>query len=133
MDHRLIRQNARYVIKGNILNIWVPLFIIEFISLPFSILILQIAEAGSNLEKILSIIASLLLMPLVVGSYEIYLNMVRNKRHSLKSLFSYFDRFGTILAAIAIMAILVTAGSFLFTVSLTLISSNTPTWSMACR
>ena len=114
MDHRLIRQNARYIISGKLFEIWIPLLLIELITLPFSIVILKIAEAGSDLEKILTIISSLLLMPLTIGSYEYFLDIVRGNDKSIKSLFAYFDRFGTILLAIVIMGILVTLGSFLF-------------------
>ena len=114
MDHRLIRQNARYIISGKLFEIWIPLLLIELITLPFSIVILKIAEAGSDLEKILTIISSLLLMPLTIGSYEYFLDIVRGNDKCIKSLFAYFDRFGTILLAIVIMGILVTLGSFLF-------------------
>ena len=114
MDHRLIRQNARYIISGKLFEIWIPLLLIELITLPFSIVILKIAEAGSDLEKILTIISSLLLMPLTIGSYEYFLDIVRGNNKSIKSLFAYFDRFGTILLAIIIMSILITFGSIIF-------------------
>ena len=114
MDHRLIRQNARYIISGKLFEIWIPLLLIELITLPFSIVILKIAEAGSDLEKILTIISSLLLMPLTIGSYEYFLDIVRGNNKSIKSLFAYFDRFGTILLAIIIMSILITIGSIIF-------------------
>ncbi len=113
MDHRLIRQNARYIIKGNLLQIWIPLILLELISLPFSLIIVKVAEAGSDLEKVLTIIFSLLLMPVTIGCYEYFLNIVRGKEPKLKSLFNYFDRFGTILLAIVIIGLLTTIGTFL--------------------
>ena len=110
MDHRLIRSNARYMLKGKLLNMWLPFIIVELISIPFVLIIYYITEKGSTLELILSTITSLLLMPLSVGVYEYYLDVVRGKDASIKSLFGYFSRFGTILIAMITIAILACFG-----------------------
>ena len=114
MDHRLIRQNARYILKGNLLSLWIPIIIVELIALPLNLLIIYLTEEGSNIELILNVIASLLLMPLTIGAYDYYLKVVRNDTPDLKVLFNYLNRFGTILLAIIISSIFITAGSMLF-------------------
>lgn len=110
MDHRLIRSNARYLLKGKLLSLWMPFIVVELITLPFALLIYYITENGSTLELILSTITSLLLMPLTVGVYEYYLDVVRGKDASLKSLFGYFSRFGTILISMILVALLAGLG-----------------------
>ena len=114
MDHRLIRQNARYILKGNLLSLWIPIIIVELIALPFNILILYLTDEGSNLELILTIISSLLLMPLTIGTYDYFLKIVRNDQADIKVLFNYLNRFGTILLTIVISSMMIMAGSMLF-------------------
>ena len=55
MDHRLIRQNARYILKGNLLSLWIPIIIVELIALPFNLLIDLIAFiANDDVKSIIS-------------------------------------------------------------------------------
>ena len=113
MDHKLIRSNARYVLKNNFLKIWLAHLIVELISLPFLMMAYYVTENGSLAESIIVVIALLLLLPLNMGLYKYYLDLVRGKIATYKSLFSYFGSFGTILLTIIILNLIVGIGSIL--------------------
>ncbi len=113
MNIKEIKKEARDILKGNIINLWIPFVINILISIPFVMMIGLIAEKGSYLEFGLSAVCSLLLMPITIGIYEYVLRMVRHQDFTIKSLFSYFNKLGPILVISVIMTFLVGVGSLL--------------------
>lgn len=116
MNHKEMRKESRLAIKGNLFRMWLPFIISFLIQIPFLLMIGKICDDGSVLEQVLSYISSLLLMPLTVGAYKYYLDQLREGNTSIKTVFSYFNSFATILVVALFLTIATILGTVLLIV-----------------
>ena len=90
MDRVEIKAEAREIIKTNKWNIWKPLLVVALITFVVSFIagiIAGICNADIQLTaSITESIISFILLPVTVGIYAYYLNLLRGKEFSLNDL-----------------------------------------------
>ena len=127
MDRKAIKEEAKAMVKGNKWNVWKPLLIMCAIIFAISFVVgifggvAVVAAKNENLGGIIGgIIGGILgiaLMPMEVGIFEYYLDIVRGKKPEFKGyLTKFYSQFGKIFVASLIVEILVTLASCLFVI-----------------
>ena len=127
MDRKAIKEEAKAMVKGNKWNVWKPLLIMCAIIFAISFVvgifggIAVVAAKNENLGGIIGgIVGGILgiaLMPMEVGIFEYYLDIVRGKKPEFKGyLTKFYSQFGKIFVASLIVEILVTLASCLFVI-----------------
>lgn len=127
MDRKAIKEEAKAMVKGNKWNVWKPLLIMCAIIVAISFVVgiiggvAVVATKQENLGGIIGgIIGGILgiaLMPMEVGIFEYYLDIVRGKKPEFKGyLTKFYSQFGKIFVASLIVEILVTLASCLFVI-----------------
>jgi uncharacterized membrane protein len=88
MNRKKLKSQARELLRGHVLELITPFVIILF----FAILIdwLLIGNLPNPNNASWSLIIDLLLFPLVLGTYALYLNYVRGKKTENHNLFSFY-------------------------------------------
>ena len=127
MDRKAIKEEAKAMVKGNKWNVWKPLLIMCAIIFAISFVVgifggvAVVAAKNENLGGIIGgIVGGILgiaLMPMEVGIFEYYLDIVRGKKPEFKGyLTKFYSQFGKIFVASLIVEILVTLASCLFVI-----------------
>ena len=127
MDRKAIKEEAKKMIPGNKWNVWKPLllmmliiFAVSFVAGIFGGIIAVGAKNGdlpSIIGGIVGGVLGIVLMPMEVGIFAYYLDIVRGKKPEFKGyLTKYYNQFGKIFVASLIVEILVTLASFLFVI-----------------
>ena len=116
MDRKAIKEEAKAMVKGNKWNVWKPLLIMCAIIFAISFVVgifggvAVVAAKNENLGGIIGgIVGGILgiaLMPMEVGIFEYYLDIVRGKKPEFKGyLTKFYSQFGKIFVASLIVEI----------------------------